>query len=114
GEHLGSYLYVVAGFLGMKEYYIPFNAITEVHDNAVFVNAAKDDLGSMGWDQRPEDFGETETTTTTYAGATGTSGYERAGDTRHYATDTDDQTLQLREEELHARKSSVETGSVVL
>jgi len=30
GETLGEYFNVDAGFLGMKEYYVPFDAITDV------------------------------------------------------------------------------------
>ncbi|MCA1644291.1 MAG: YsnF/AvaK domain-containing protein [Chloroflexi bacterium] len=91
GETLGQFFNVDAGFLGTKEYYVPFSAITEVVDNAVYLNVDKDDLERMGWDQRPDE-------RTRAAGATETEG----------------QTLRLREEELQARKSSVEAGSVHL
>lgn len=90
GETLGSYFNVDAGFLGTKEYYVPFDAITETRENAIYLNCDKDELDRMGWDHRPE---ERET-------------MGRAGRT--------DETLQLREEELQARKTSVETGRVHL
>src|SRR5919199_5440812 len=90
GETLGSYFNVDAGFLGMKEYYIPFSAVTEVAEDAVYVNVTRDRLGDMGWDRRPEE----ETT--------------RSADVRGTARTTDvgraeGQTVQLREEELQAR-----------
>ena len=48
GETLGGgrYFNVDAGFLGMKEYYVPFDAVTEVRDDAVYVNVTKDRLGT--------------------------------------------------------------------
>jgi uncharacterized protein (TIGR02271 family) len=87
GETLGQYFNVDAGFLGMKEYYVPFQAVTEVRGDAVYLSVDKDDLETMGWDRRPSE--------ATYA--TG---------------DTERDTLRLREEELQARKTSVETGRV--
>src|SRR5919202_2693996 len=67
GETLGGggYFNVDAGFLGMKEYYVPFDAVTEVQDDAVYLNVTKDRLGEMGWDRRPDErAGEMGTTTT--------------------------------------------------
>jgi uncharacterized protein (TIGR02271 family) len=90
GETLGSYFNVDAGFLGTKEYYVPFDAVMETRDNAIYLNCDKDELDRMGWDHRPE---ERET-------------MARTGRT--------DETLELREEELQARKTSVETGRVHL
>ena len=92
GETIGNYFNVDAGFLGTKEYYVPFSAITNVIDNAILLNVRKDQVRDMGWDRRPE---VTETPTTA-----------RTGDTQR--------TVQLREEELQARKTPVETGSVQL
>src|ERR1041384_8203090 len=91
GENLGTCFNVDAGFLGTKEYYVPFDAVTEVRDNNVFVNAHKNDLDSMGWDQPPEERGSSTATYDTGAAT------KREGD-----------TMRLREEELQARKSSVE------
>jgi len=90
GETIGHFFNVDAGFLGSKEYYVPFNAVTEVVDNAVYLNIDKDDLETMGWDRRPDE------------------GAFAAADT------TEGDTLRLREEELQARKTSVETGRVHL
>ncbi len=90
GETLGNYFNVDAGFLGTTEYYVPFSAITNIGDGAIFLNVRKDQIKSMGWDRRPE--------MTSAARATGETGH----------------TVQLREEELHARTVPVETGSVHL
>jgi uncharacterized protein (TIGR02271 family) len=100
GETLGQYFNVDAGFLGTKEYYVPFNAITEVRENAIWLNCDKGDIDGMGWDERPTD--------TEWTGETTEAGRTTG------ATTTDSETLRLREEQLQARKTSVETGRVQL
>jgi uncharacterized protein (TIGR02271 family) len=90
GETLGSYFNVDAGFLGTKEYHVPFSAVTDLVDNSIFLNVRKDQIDTMGWDRR------SEMTGTTTAAA------------------QPERTVQLREEELQARKTSVETGRVQL
>ena len=89
GETIGRFFNVDAGFLGTKEYYVPFSAISEVRDNSIFLNVVKSDLDRMGWDQMPD---------------------QREVSTDAAAADT----MRLREEQLQARKSTVETGSVHL
>jgi uncharacterized protein (TIGR02271 family) len=96
GESLGDYFNVDAGFLGTTEYYVPFSAITDVSDNNIYVNARKAEIRDLGWDRRPE---MTET-----RGAATMTDRGNFGDSQ--------QTVQLREEELHARTRPVETGSV--
>ena len=95
GETLGNYFNVDAGFLGMKEYYVPFDAVTEVRDGAVFLNTRKSEMDSAGWDQRPDDYDMRR--------STGDRDFDESPD-----------TLRLREEELRARKTSVEKGQVEL
>ena len=97
GERLGEYFNVDAGFLGMKEYYVPFSAISQIADDSVMLNVRKDQVDNMGWDERPD---STSTPTSTSRTA--------------MADQTSDRTMQLREEELQARKTSVETGRVHL
>ena len=97
GETLGDYFNVDAGLFGMNEYYVPFSAITEVADNNIFLNVRKDEIESLGWNRRPE----TTTTHTTVSSASGADLHMDEG-----------QTMQLRQEELEARKQSVETGNV--
>ena len=96
GETLGDYFNVDAGFLGTTEYYVPFSAISEITDNNILLNVRKDQIDTMGWNERP-----TETTT-------------RAATTGAATTIDTDRTMQLREEELQARKTPVETGRVQL
>jgi uncharacterized protein (TIGR02271 family) len=99
GENLGQYFNVDAGFLGMKEYYVPFDAVTEIREDAVYLNTTKDRLGDMGWDHRPDD--------------QDWSNSERRGTARTSATaGANTETVQLREEELQAHKQEVETGRV--
>jgi uncharacterized protein (TIGR02271 family) len=76
----------------MREYYVPFDAVTEVRGDAVYVNVTKDRLGEMGWDRRPEE----QTAPTTDVGR------------------AEAETLRLREEQLRARTEQVETGRVRL
>ncbi len=101
GETLsdGRYFNVDAGFLGMKEYYVPFDAVTEVQDDAVFLNVSKDRLDEIGWDQRPEEQAAADVSGTARSTQVGSSERE---------------TLQLREEQLQARTQEVETGRVQL
>ena len=53
GETLGQFFNVDAGFLGTKEYYVPFSAVREVHHNTAILNVRKDEVSSKGWDQAP-------------------------------------------------------------
>ena len=92
GETLGQFFNVDAGFLGMKEYYVPFDAVTEVRDNAVYLNVDKGEIDGLGWDSRPEER-QSATTTTTTGGS-------------------EADTMRLREEQLHASTTPVETGRV--
>jgi len=111
----GGYLHVPTGFLGLgTEHHIPFSAIRDVRDGRIHLSVAKDRLDEMGYDAAPTqakdefDGNTIERTTTTAAQAampvaqapgprTGEDGARK---------------LQLREEELIARKRSVETGTV--
>src|SRR5918911_5588955 len=79
GEMLagGRYFNVDAGLLGMKEYYVPLDAVTEVGEDAVYLNVIKDRLGEMGWDRRPE---EQTTRGVDVGGTTRTADVGRAGE----------------------------------
>jgi uncharacterized protein (TIGR02271 family) len=113
----GGYMRVPTGFLGMgKEHHIPFSAIRDVRDGNIFLDISKDRLDELGYDEQPSGYdledddatGE-RTTTTTSMTAPGVSTADRRA--------TDDglpRKLQLREEELVARKRSVEAGAVNL
>ena len=53
GERFADCFNVDAGFLGFKEYYIPFEAVSEVRGGAIYVNADQDELAARGWGSRP-------------------------------------------------------------
>lgn len=123
----GGYLRVPTGFLGMgKEHHIPFSAIGDVRDGRIHLSVAKDRLDDLGFDAMPTEMErETEggydgttverTTTTTTTTAADAPAMPRADAPRPArATPADDgrRKLQLREEELIARKRSVQSGEV--
>jgi uncharacterized protein (TIGR02271 family) len=102
-------LHVPTGFLGLgTEHAIPFSAIRDVTDQEIQLSVPKDrldELTSADMDTNGDyDGTRLERTTTT------TTGYE----TPRAHVDARDQTLELREEELTARKHSVETGHVAI
>ncbi len=122
----GGYLRVPTGFLGMgKEHHIPFSAIGDVRDGRIHLSVAKDRLDDLGFDALPTEM-ETEggydgttverTTTTTTTTAADAPAMPRAEAPRpaRPAPVADDgrRKLQLREEELIARKRSVQSGEV--
>jgi uncharacterized protein (TIGR02271 family) len=92
GEQFDTCFNVDAGLFGATEYYVPFDAVTAVRGDAVYVNADKDELDDMGWDRRPDERSATYGTKATM----------------------DRDKLQLREEELTTKKTAVETGRVHL
>jgi uncharacterized protein (TIGR02271 family) len=110
-ETAEGYLRVPTGFLGMgKERYIPLSAIRSVDGEAIHLSVARDRLDELEYAQAPmEADGEYDGTaverTTTTTTTRDTPGAPRP------AIDGE-QTLELREEELSARKHSVQTGQV--
>jgi uncharacterized protein (TIGR02271 family) len=96
-----GYLRVPTGWLGMgKEQYIPLTAIRSVDGEAIHLSVVKDQLDELEYDGTTIE--RTSTTTTPEPASTP----RRALD--------GEQTLELREEELRARKHSVQTGQVEL
>jgi len=73
-----NYVMVTKGFLFTKDIYIPISAITGIENDRVYLNIAKDQVDSMGWDQAPTGdtgydnaaYGTTDTTTTDTASYT--------------------------------------------
>ena len=109
----GGYLRVPTGFLGMgAERHIPFSAIRDVRDGKIYLNVAKDRLGDLGYDEVPmetdaaydRDIVEPTTTSTSTAAADD-------GLPPRLELTTRSASFQLREEELIARKRTVETGA---
>jgi uncharacterized protein (TIGR02271 family) len=111
----GGYLRVPTGFLGLgTEHHIPFSAIRDVRDERIHLSVAKDALDDMGYDAAPTETDEhfdgtmVERTTTTATQAA----VPTAQMAEPRTADEGARKLQLREEELIARKQSVETGRV--
>ena len=107
----GGYLRVPTGFLGMgREHHIPFSAIGDVRDGQIQLNVAKDRLDDLGYDAAPMAAdGEYDDTTVERT----TTEQPMKRDMKSASTEGA-RTLQLREEELIARKRTVETGKVGL
>ena len=93
-----GYMKVSTGPLGLgKDWYIPFNAVREVRSDGIYLGADKDDADRLGWNARPTAVGQGGRVDTTRETArTGESG----------------ERVQLREEELRARKETAQTGEV--
>jgi hypothetical protein len=53
GEQFADCFNVDARFLGRTEYYIPFEAVSEVRGAAIYVNTDQDELDAKGWASRP-------------------------------------------------------------
>jgi uncharacterized protein (TIGR02271 family) len=100
-----GYLRVPFGFLGMgEERHIPFSVIDSVDGQAIYLSLAKDRLDGTEAD---DDYDDTTVERTTTTAASGIAAAPGAGL-------DEEQMLQLREEELSARKHAVETGHVQL
>ena len=135
GDVGSDYLMVTKGFLFTKDIYIPTSAITGIDQDRVYINVAKDQIDSMGWDQAPAgDTGYATTgtaagtytdqdstsvqsaTTTTDAGyvtqpSQGYTTTERSASA--HTTDVDDDIrVQRHEEELQAQKVERQAGEV--
>src|SRR4051794_36088007 len=114
---IGSgYVLVQKGLLFIKDLYIPDSAITETDDanGRVYVNVAKGDVDSMGWDQPPAqdtstsqrsdfDYGVTAADTATKSGG------NLSGDVMQEA---DARRVTLHEEELQAQTRREQAGEV--
>src|ERR671933_1140366 len=105
-ETAEGYLRVPTGFLGMgKEHSIPLSAIRSVDGEAIHLSVAKDRLDEFESDGEYDGTTVERTTTTTTA--------REAAAARRAGIEAG-QTPELREEELRARKHSVQTGQVEL
>ncbi len=96
-----TYVVVSKGLFFPSERYIPVSAITRVEHDRVYLNVTKDEVKARGWDRVPE----TGT-------RTGAAGERREGTTEPAPRREGGERVQLREEELRARKESVQTGEV--
>lgn len=91
-ETYGDYLLVEKGFLFKKDLYIPTSAIrnTDEAEECVYLTADKEQIETMGWDQMPS-----------------TTGAGKSADAPRDAG-----SVELREEELHTRKTREQAGEV--
>jgi uncharacterized protein (TIGR02271 family) len=139
GEKIGNvaeveteYFRVEKGLIFKSDFYVPATAITDSSDGMVYINATKDRVEDMGWDQPPlatTDYRSTETAAGTYDttdyGTTDTPDYRRtdtdtgmtAGtyDTSERRADFDESDtmhIPVSEEELHVQKRAHERGRV--
>src|SRR5919202_1423618 len=116
----GGYLRVPTGFLGLgREHHIPFSAIRDVRDQRIHLSVAKDRLDELEYDQAPteatEDFDGTSVDRTTTSTTTTNAAQTTRAEPEPSSIDHRGQRkLQLREEELVARKRAVQTGEVQL
>jgi len=125
-----GYVLVQKGLLFVKDIYIPESAIaeTDAANGRVYINVAKGDVDSMGWDQPPTvdstqgqgsdfDYGvvgggsSTTTTTTTETTATGATTGNITADVMDEA---DSRRLTLHEEELQAQTRREQAGEIAV
>jgi len=135
-----NYVLVTKGFLFTKDIYIPTSAITSIDQDRVYINVAKDQVDSMGWDQAPmgdSGYGTTDTTSTdtdtatytdddsttvtTQSSTTGSDYVEQpvqrtqTDEMDRSATDVSDDDnirVQRHEEELQGSKTMRDSGEV--
>ena len=111
-ESAQGYLRVPSGFLGLgKEHYIPISAVREVRGQEIHLNIGRDQLDELESDPGlMQAEGGLERTTRTASAAV----EQPTREAPHTPVEDDERTVQLREEELTARKRSVQTGGVKL
>jgi uncharacterized protein (TIGR02271 family) len=112
-----NYVLLTKGLIFVKDIYVPFEAVSDVDAEAgrVYINASKDEVESMGWDDAPE------------SGTTGSSGYlgSDSGSSRDAtlgdggstmdsasSSSSDSFRVPVREEQLRASTSVSEAGAV--
>lgn len=97
-----DYFVVSQGWIFTSERYIPISAVREIVQDRIFLSVTGDEIESFGWDspQSIQSALSMESGTTTQEPP---SRERMAGDSEH---------LELREEELRARKSTEEVGEV--
>lgn len=92
---LSGYLVISKGWIFTSERYIPQSAIREIASDSVFLDVTKDEIDQRGWDTAPE------TTGATY----------QASEDAAPSSESEEQ-LELREEQLRARRETAQTGEV--
>jgi uncharacterized protein (TIGR02271 family) len=103
-----DYVVVSKGWLFPSERYVPISAIGRIERERVYLRVVKDQVDHQNWDRVPERAQATQDERhLTVSSPKGT-----VADGRRGAMADDEETLQLREEELTARTETVETGKV--
>jgi uncharacterized protein (TIGR02271 family) len=114
-----TYIVVSSGWIFTSERYIPVSAIAGIEHDRVYLDVSKDEIEAQGWDQPPAP--------RTMAAASSARAMDeppgraaeptmrREGVARQERPrDDGDRALELREEELRARKEMVDAGEVEL
>jgi uncharacterized protein (TIGR02271 family) len=96
-----TYIVVSKGLIFTSERYVPVSAVTRVEHDRVYLDVTKDEIEARGWDTAP-----------TSGTLTGASGERRGRTTEPTRGSEGERTVELREEELRARKEPVQTGEV--
>jgi uncharacterized protein (TIGR02271 family) len=104
GEKVGDvselhegYFIAKQGLIFSHEHYIPFSAISRVEHDRVYLAVTKDQIEAQGWDQAPPH---------------GSGVLPAAGRQRGQERLEDQDTMQLREEQLRVNKQQREAGEV--
>jgi len=107
----GGYLRVPTGFLGLgREHHIPFSAIRSIKGDQIHLRASKDELDELGYGESPTSADDEQAE---YVDGERDIG-SPASSTAAAHRSSEQQRLQLREEELIPRKRTVQTGEVRL
>ena len=128
-----NYVVLTKGLIFPKDLYVPLNVISSVDEDAacVYLNVAKDDVDSLGWDQIPADdavatgaYGsDYDAATVGTDGATATNRTTTIDDGTTYATGDVDSTtshtdtsdslrVPVHEEQLRATTQQTQAGEV--
>ena len=98
-EVQATYVVVSKGLIFTSERYVPVSAIERVEHDRVYLNVTKDEIKAQGWDTAP-----------TAGTLTGTAGEQRERTTEPATRREGGERVELREEELRARKEPVQAG----
>lgn len=110
GEVQGDYFKMDTGFLGLgTDYFVPIDAVTDVRDDRVYINATKDQLSSLGWESKPT--GRTSTGSFRQDSDFATGSTTRESGLR---SDTGERSMPLRGEELEVNRRQREAGEVTV
>lgn len=111
----GGYLRVPTGFLGLgREHHIPFSAIRDVREGSIHLSTDRNQLDDLGYGEAPR-YMDSSLSSIDQAAATPAAPVgltETEGESPRLTEEN--RRMQLREEQLVARKRSVEAGEVQL